>query len=1014
MALYSDYLHHVQTYQAQYGPQTCVLYQCGGFYEIYSADDGVVDIHGLAELLQLQVSRRNKSIETVDRTNFLMAGFPEFALPKFTKMLVDNNFTVVVVAQVSPPPKPRREVVSVLSPGTTMEVRSPDDTNVVCSMFVQHPEGGAPTIAAATADVTTGVIKLYEAGSTESDPALALDGCYRFLLELAPKEFVISGDMRAEAFANLVAALNIGTKKLHNLVNCYSPDLTRPAFQNQVLRDAYPAICKTSAGFLSIIEVMDLERNPGSVAALVQLLLFLRGHSTRSLDGLQPPLRVDTDACHLSVEYNSLVQLNVCSGGSGGGSLLRLLNRCITCPGRRLFKERLLHPSADAAVIEERLTAVQEHVDDGERRARVRALLKDTCDIPRLLKRVHMRQGVAADFASLQRCLEAASALGALLPPLPAELEPIRAAISTALDLDGDGADHIGSGLAVCRFVRGYNSRIDELADRLAAVRAAFDCLADGNNKWFKVEFSDATGYDVSVTMRRFKDLCAAHAEVRFGDSSIPVQALESRAISASSSVFRVTHAKFQAANHELLRTLDSYRTEVQQAFLAFCDCFLTAHADTLQVLSRWLSELDVVCTHAQNAVEYGYRRPKVVQGPHARVAVQGLRHPVVERIQNDTPYVVNDVSLGGNGMLLFGINCCGKSTLSKATALAVIMAQAGSFAPCISMELCPYEAIFTRIPSGDDMYRGMSTFAVELFELRKIIKRATHNSLIVGDEVAHGSEALSAIAIVASSILHLCDVRASFIFATHLHDLVQLPELQAAQQSGALSLFHLRVHYDEVLKALVYERKLEPGPGSPVYGLEVCRAFAFPDSFLARAQAIRDVLMPSAATADTAFLLAAPARSRYSAQVSMRMCQVCKMGRATEVHHILPQHLAEPDSGLIDAPDGRRIHKNRRFNLVALCEACHDAVHDGRLEIAGYRQTSAGPMLVQMPGGSRTAEGAKTADAHVIDLLQQGHSSKEVQHALGVSRYVVDKARRTRQRLIEGGVPAAPCTIAV
>ena len=60
------------------------------------------------------------------------------------------------------------------------------------------------------------------------------------------------------------------------------------------------------------------------------------------------------------------------------------------------------------------------------------------------------------------------------------------------------------------------------------------------------------------------------------------------------------------------------------------------------------------------------------------------IRHPIVEKIHTETPYITNDIHLGKggekDGILLFGTNACGKSTFMKAIGLNIIMAQAGLF----------------------------------------------------------------------------------------------------------------------------------------------------------------------------------------------------------------------------------------------------------------------------------------------------------------------------------------------
>lgn len=72
-----------------------------------------------------------------------------------------------------------------------------------------------------------------------------------------------------------------------------------------------------------------------------------------------------------------------------------------------------------------------------------------------------------------------------------------------------------------------------------------------------------------------------------------------------------------------------------------------------------------------------------------------------------------------------------GKSTLLRQAALIAILAQTGSFVPAEAAHLGVVDAIFSRIGANDDLFRGRSTFMVEMMETADILRRATPNSLV-------------------------------------------------------------------------------------------------------------------------------------------------------------------------------------------------------------------------------------------------------------------------------------------
>ena len=112
-----EYLNYHNDNITKYGENTVVLMQVGGFYEIYAVVNETInvgaDIYKLADILGIQVARRNKNIQEINYKNFLMAGFPQNALPRFREILLNNNYIVVLVNQVTEPPNPQRQITNI-------------------------------------------------------------------------------------------------------------------------------------------------------------------------------------------------------------------------------------------------------------------------------------------------------------------------------------------------------------------------------------------------------------------------------------------------------------------------------------------------------------------------------------------------------------------------------------------------------------------------------------------------------------------------------------------------------------------------------------------------------------------------------------------------------------------------------------------------------------------------------------------------------------------------------------
>jgi hypothetical protein len=229
-------------------------------------------------------------------------------------------------------------------------------------------------------------------------------------------------------------------------------------------------------------------------------------------------------------------------------------------------------------------------------------------------------------------------------------------------------------------------------------------------------------------------------------------------------------------ANGTALKLRAEWKALVEQRWTADWITWMeqALEGDYLETLVEFVGRLDAECALASVAEAYGYVRPIYVASTDevpSAVRIQGLRHPIIERI-TEVPYISHSLSFGGFegdesteqvaaspcGMLLYGVNASGKSSLGKALGLAVLMAQCGMPVPATAMTLVPYTALFTRILGNDNLWAGMSSFVVEMTEFRSILRSAGPRTLVIGDELCAGTETASATAIVAA-----CGVVGSF-----------------------------------------------------------------------------------------------------------------------------------------------------------------------------------------------------------------------------------------------------------
>jgi DNA mismatch repair protein MutS len=983
-SLYDEYEAYVKKAREDYGPSAVVLYRCGQFFEIYSADDGLVDIKTLSDLLNIQVSRRNKAILEVNRTNTLMAGFPMFTLRKFVTLLVQNNYTVVIVDQVTAPPKPKRAITEVISPGTNMdgEVAS----NNIMAVYIEDLSDwntGKKTlgVGCAVIDIVTGTSHVFEAYSKCHDVNFALDEVYRIMCMYDPAEVILFGNTQL-AFEDILTHLEISTQKkcVHNKIRTYPPDIDKLTYQNHILGRLYP-----QTGMLSLLEYLDLERSPLATKAFVYIVMFSMKHNPDILTKIERPIIMHADTA-LQLHFNAAKQLNITNG------LANIINTACTAIGKRGFLERLMAPLTNICELNKTYDRIDALLKE-ERFLDIRKTLGNIYDLPRLMRKMYVQKLNPMEFVyvdcSLNAVREVIEMHSSSTDIEKDIVERVRSGYIDRVDLDIMAKYNLDT-IEESFFLKGAVApEIDKLQEDVNIRMQVFSVLLGKLGPFFKLEYNERDGYYFLITAKRLKEAKFAEEYVcPVGDKEYVIDSkrFTSKPVSSSSSNVKVTHPVFAVVSEKILALRTRLKSEVTDAFKGFMKEFVEANDADLHRIVRYVQDVDIMAAHAHNAVKNRYHRPTIVDKYQGRsfVKAQDMRHPIVEVVNTGTAYVTNDIDFSpeNTGMLLFGLNCSGKTTLSKAIALNIIMAQMGSFVPARNMEYFPYAHVFTRIPSGDDLFKALSTFAVEMMELRNILKRADHKSLIVGDEVSHGTEITSGVAIVGAAVCDLTKRGSTFIFATHIHDLVNIPLIKELVGVG-LQMCHMSVHFDAESGQLIYDRKLQPGSGSSVYGLEVCKALDMPRDFLDLAYEIRDARS------------ILPEPSRYNKAVFMdQPCQICGE-KMQEVHHIHHQAHAD-DAGFIGET---HLKKNAAYNLVAVCSRCHDDIHAQKRIVKGYVQTSQGIVLEHEPGTTNKAFEQHIAD-EILEYRRKNTSMVKIKNILAekghdISLYRINKVIR-------------------
>ena len=931
--LYDDYINYCKEYTSRYGEKTVVLMEVGSFFELYAVEsDGVVhegaNMTEICTLLNIQSTRKNKSILECSRTNPLMAGFPSYTLTKFTDLLLASLYTIVLVEQVTPPPHPERKVTQVISPSTSISVAAhASNTYLMCIYLTTVRDRSTQKLTICSSisytDISTGEVNILD-DVVARDESEWVHELSRILVAISPSELVIVNGEKQLDVTSLLTSVKGFSFPVH--VRDLPPLFRQTAYQQTILRKVY-----TTTGILSPIEYIQLEKRSDALIGFVYLLQFVYEHDEKLLHALQRPTLVASND-RMRVASSSLHQLNIIGEGGTGGctvsSLLQLLNTCETPMGKRFFRDALLSPLTDESVITNRYDKTSALLSD-DHYLSIRTLLQPIKDIERLFRRILLGMIQPSEMATFITSLESVNILSSNSAVYSLVDTPD---VKPFMDLSDYWDMEAMSKGDIFFYKKGIYQAMDCLMEQISDIHHFFQEKIDEANKVagdfvFKLEKTiERQDYQITITKKRFDTYC-----LRAGKH----QPFHAQPLSAGNkTVVKVTFPGMYEKQQELHDATHELQQCVMNTFKA--DMEKMALLSITDIVS-FVQQIDFHTTCAKNAALFQYTRPSIRSSSTSFIHATKLRHPLIEVIQKEVPYIANNLTIGDDmlGMLLYGINSVGKSSFMKSVGMNVVMAQAGMFVAAESFTYNCYHDIFTRIPGGDNLFQGKSTFVTEITELRHILQYATQKSLVIGDELAVGTESSSAISIVAAGILTLIQRGTCFLFATHLHEVSKLSSIKNLER---LSIFHLSVEYNEKTKCLMYTRLLLPGSGDNHYGLEVCKSLDMPADFLHTANQIRQEYLGMSSTIVT------PKISRYSSNVFVDVCSVCKKP-AKEVHHIKQQKDANL-KGFIGS-----MYKNEPHNLMSVCTECHDAIHAKQMIVKGYEMTSIGPQLTMEPG---------------------------------------------------------------
>ena len=943
-------------FEEKYGKNTIVFMEIGSFFETYEVNNETHQIgkaKEVSELLNIQLTRKNKSILENSLQNPLLAGIPSVSLDRYlSRMVQTKKYTIVLVRQKGEPPHVKRYISNIISPGTNFDYVIESSENYLVSLLIDCNHH-IYSVGYAAIDVSTGKTMINEVHGTKEDKTYALDEMFNLLQTYKTSEIVLTFNDESIDKEWVQNYLEITPSISHSI----NKTRLKIGYQNELFAKIYAI-----RSLLSPIEYLDIERHPYASESLAILCDFIIEHDANIIEKMARPI-VLGNARYLYLGNNALEQLDIISRNPSEMTLLNLIDQTATAIGKRLLKERLLNPICDIKILNERFDLSTQLMKEYKK---FEISLKQVYDLERILRRITLKKLHPLELDYLSTSLEAIIGIlkEAHLKKIstPKELLDESEALLTMLQntfvLDVCAKfrkDQISENL----FLKGIYPHIDKIESAKKERFCALEFIAKSIESFFEesqrstisIEWLESEGHYISLSKNRF-----ALIEEKLMQSFVTIEGkhyffkdftfrhLKNSVKISASLIEEISQEISLSTLHMLSLVKKHYDEKLEEIEMHY--------ALTLEHLIAFIGTLDVALSNAKCAILYNYVRPELLpmQEKGRFLEAIGLRHPLIESREENGIYIPNDIFLGHpnpnithdhttleatdmknvQGILLYGINSSGKSSLMKSLGMAIIMAQSGFFVPCAALRFHIFDKLFTRIMSHDNLYKGLSTFTVEMLELKNIFNRSTAYSMVLGDEISHGTETESALAIVASAIKKMDSLGSLFVFATHLH---QLGHLNIIKELSSVVALHLGVSYDEANDTLLYNRKLELGSGSSLYGLEFAKSLHMDQAFIKTAYDIRRHLAGELGEVE---LLRQKKRSKYNKNLYLSKCALCDE-YVEEVHHIKAQENAN-EHGVIE-----HFNQHHRYNLIPLCAKHHRMVHEGKITINGFVMSSEG-----------------------------------------------------------------------
>ncbi|MEN9317831.1 MAG: mismatch repair protein MutS, partial [Bacteroidota bacterium] len=513
----------------------------------------------------------------------------------------------------------------------------------------------------------------------------------------------------------------------------------------------------------------------------------------------------------------------------GGTALIDVIDKTCTAMGARLLRQWLVFPLIDRTAIEARHNQVEVFLNNTSETSSFRDTMKQIGDLQRLVSKVALRKIGPRECLMLGYGLENLQESKVLFEnSQDPQLQSLAKKIDSLPQLQHLIMDQILADAPAVAAKGGiFKSHVHPELEELRGLTTS------GKDKLIEIQQQEIERSGISSLKIGFNNVFGYYLEVTNSHKDkAPEDWIRKQTLTNAE---RYITPELKVYEEKILNAEDrilALESEIWELLLTSMAEFVPA----LQLQANLLAELDVLAGFAQLAMDNNYCKPSMNDGYD--LLLKDCRHPVIEyQLPPGESYIPNTIQLDKEAqriIILTGPNMSGKSAILRQTALAVILAQIGCYAPCSAAEIGVVDKIYTRVGASDNISVGESTFMVEMTETASILNNLSDRSLVLLDEIGRGTSTYDGVSLAWSiaEYIHSHPSQPKTLFATHYHELNEL-------ESKCPGIRNYHISIKEQGSQIIFLRKLTAGGSEHSFGIHVAQLAGIPNAVLLRATEI-------------------------------------------------------------------------------------------------------------------------------------------------------------------------------